>query len=77
MADHVGDVIDDVKAAASDAADAVTAQAKEAYANARSAADEGVTYVKARYRENPAVVIGVGIAIAAAVVLILRRLFRG
>ena len=45
-------------------------------ANAKSAADDGVTYVQARYRENPVVVIAVGAAIVAGVVLVLRGIFK-
>ena len=70
------DAADTVSAQAKDAADAVSAQAKDAYANARSAADDGVTYVQARYRENPVLVIGIAIAALIAVGVIVRSIFR-
>lgn len=83
VAGAVNDVIDSAKAKAADvaekaadAAETVTAQAKDAYANARSAADEGVGYVKARYRENPGLVIGVAVAALVAVGIIVRAISR-
>ena len=54
----------------------VSAQAKEAYANAKDAADEGVTYVQARYRENRVSLIGVAIGALIAVGVIVRSIFR-
>jgi hypothetical protein len=53
----------------------MSVQAKEAVANARGAADDGVTYVKAKYRENPALVIAVGAAALVGVSAILKAIF--
>ena len=70
------DAADTVSAQAKDAADAAAAQAKEALANAKSAADDGVSYVQARYRENPVLVIGVAVAALVAVGVVVRSIFR-
>ncbi|MFD4421209.1 hypothetical protein ACFWN7_06865 [Agromyces sp. NPDC058484] len=70
------DVAEDVRTAASDAAEAFTAQAKETFANAKEAADDGVSFVKAKYRENPALVIAVGAAALIGVTAILKGMFR-
>ena len=39
-------------------------------------ADDGVSYVQARYRENPVLVIGVAIGALIAVGVIVRSIFR-
>lgn len=73
--DEVADAVNEVRAAATEAMDAMAAQAKEAFANAKGAADEGVTFVKAKYRENPALVIAVGAAALVGVSAILKGMF--
>ena len=72
----VGDVLHDVRDSATDVADTVAAQATAAVANAREVADEGVAYVKARYRENPGLVIAVGAAAIVAVGLLVKAVTR-
>ena len=76
LKDTVTGVVGDVKDAASDTYDAVSAQAKDAYAGAKDATEDGIAYVKARYRENPGLVIAVGAAAVVGVVAIARALFR-
>ena len=68
--DVVGDLVDDVRAKATDAAESISEQAREAYTEAKDAADDGIAYVQAKYRENPVLVIGVAIAAFVAVTAI-------
>ncbi|HEY1105355.1 hypothetical protein MUN74_11025 [Agromyces endophyticus] len=75
-ADAVGDVLRDVRETATDAIDAITTQAGVAASEAREVLDDGVAYVKARYRENPGVVIAVGAAVVVGVVLVVKALTR-
>jgi len=56
--------------------DQISAQAKDALSNAREAADGGVAYVKAKYRENPVLVVAVGAAALIAVTTVLKAIFR-
>jgi hypothetical protein len=56
--------------------DQISAQAKDALSNAREVADGGVAYVKAKYRENPVLVIAVGAAALIAVTTVLKAIFR-
>ncbi|MDQ2661768.1 MAG: hypothetical protein M3Y52_07835 [Actinomycetota bacterium] len=56
--------------------DQISAQAKDALSNAREAADGGVAYVKAKYRENPVLVIAVGAAALVGVTTVLKAIFR-
>ena len=74
--DTVGDVLNDARDTAADTVDAVAAQASAAVAGAREVADDGVAYVKARYRENPALVIAVGAAAIVAVGLLVKAVTR-
>lgn len=75
----VGDARDaaaDLHDAASEGLDAFSTQAKEAMAKAKEAADEGTAYVKAKYQENPGLVIAVGAAAVVGVAAVLKALFR-
>ena len=73
---RVASAVEDARAAASEAADTISAQAKEAVEIAKSAADEGASYVRARYQENPGMVIAVGAAALVGAALLLRGIFR-
>ena len=66
----------EVRDAASDAYEAFSAQAKDVYSSAQEAADSGVSYVKAKYRENPVLVIAVGAAALIGVSAVLKSIFR-
>ena len=72
----VGDLVDDVKAKAADAGEAISEQAREAYSEAKNAADDGIAYVQAKYRDNPGLVIGVAVAAFVVVVAVARAIFR-
>ncbi len=83
VAAGAGDAVADARDAASEARDAasetfdaVSTQAREAMAKAKEAADEGTAYVKAKYQENPGLVIAVGAAAVVGVAAVLKALFR-
>ena len=68
--------MDDMRATANETIDQISAQAKDALSNAKEAADGGVAYVKAKYRENPVLVIAVGAAALIGVTTVLKAVFR-
>lgn len=70
------DAVGDARDAASETFDAFSTQAKDAMSKAREAADEGTAYVKAKYQENPGLVIAVGAAAVVGVAAVLKALFR-
>ena len=72
----VSDLVDDVRAKAADAGETISEQAREVYSDAKDAADDGIAYVRAKYRENPGLVIGVAIAAAVVVGMLVRATFR-
>ena len=77
-ADRIGDTADDAirDIRSNETVDAITAQAQAAMSGAKETVDEGVAYVKARYRENPGLVIAVGAAAAVALGLVVRAISR-
>jgi ElaB/YqjD/DUF883 family membrane-anchored ribosome-binding protein len=76
IGDTADDAIRDLRGPANETVDAITAQAQAAMSGAKETVDEGVAYVKARYRENPGVVIAVGAAAAVALGLVVRAISR-
>jgi ABC-type transporter Mla subunit MlaD len=60
----------------SEAFDAVQEQAQHAVDRGKEFANDGVGYVKKKYRENPGAVVAVGAAAGIVLIAIVRRLFK-
>ncbi|MGW9169073.1 hypothetical protein [Agromyces sp. NPDC055658] len=76
VADAVGDVMSDVRRSATEAVETIGTQASVVAGEAREVLDDGVAYVKARYREHPAAVIALGAAVVVGVCLVVKALTR-
>jgi hypothetical protein len=76
IGDTAGDAMRDLRGPANETVDAITAQAQAAMSGAKEAADDGVAYVKERYRENPGLVIAVGVAVVVGVGLVIKAITR-
>lgn len=76
VGDAVGDAVRDARASATGSIDAMSAQASAAASEARGVLEDGVAYVKARYRENPVAVIAIGAAAILGVCLVIKAIMR-
>lgn len=76
VADAVDDVMGDVRRGATEAMESIGTQASVVAGEAREVLDDGVAYVKARYREHPATVIAIGAAAVVGLCLIVKSLAR-
>lgn len=66
----------DKKAELADTIDTISHQAAAAVSSAKEGVDEGVAYVKERYRENPGLVIAIGAAALIGVVTVVKAITR-
>jgi gas vesicle protein len=64
------------KAELADTIDTISHQATAAVSSAKEGVNEGVAYVKERYRENPGLVIAIGAAALIGVVTVVKAITR-
>lgn len=75
-ADAFSETAHGAKAELADTIDAISHRATAAVSSAKEGLNEGVAYVKARYRENPGLVIAIGAAALIGVVTVVKAITR-